>query len=497
MKTTVAIFFVLVIIGCTASKTSYNPNGKFSPQQLQEDYTLFESILEESHPGLYWYTPKDSMDYYFEQGKLMLHDSLTETKFRNVLSYVVEKIRCGHTAVKPSKKFSKYMDTARAPIFPLTLKFWPDTAVITSVLNRRDSTIRGGVVTTIDSRSINKIVDSLFQFLSADGFNLTHKYQTLSNRGAFGNIYTSVFGTKLRYQITYQDSLFQRKSVTVNSFVARDTSRRAARTEKKISPLQRRKMNLVSTRRLRFDSTMNIAYLDLNTFAKGYYLNSFFKRSFRQLKKKRVNNLVIDLRGNGGGSVSNSNLLTKYISQKPFKIADSLYALRKGSKYGLYQQNHLLNWLFLVFFTHKKSDGYYHFRYFEGKYFKPKKRNHFDDDVYVLTGGNTFSASTLFVDAVKHQNNVTIIGEETGGGAYGNNAWLIPDVILPNTRVRFRLPLFRLVINKNLPKGRGIMPEVQALPTVNDIRKGVDFKMLKAKELIQAKENKFISKEMP
>ena len=45
---------------------------------------------------------------------------------------------------------------------------------------------------------------------------------------------------------------------------------------------------------------------------------------------------------------------------------------------------------------------------------------------------------------VREQDNVTIIGEETGGGAYGNNAWLIPDVTLPTTGVRFRLPLFRL-----------------------------------------------------
>ena len=61
------------------------------------------------------------------------------------------------------------------------------------------------------------------------------------------------------------------------------------------------------------------------------------------------------------------------------------------------------------------------------------------------------------------QDNVTIVGEETGGGAYGNTAWLIPDVTLPETGVRFRLPLFRLVIDKNYPKnGKGVQPEVEA-----------------------------------
>jgi hypothetical protein len=77
------------------------------------------------------------------------------------------------------------------------------------------------------------------------------------------------------------------------------------------------------------------------------------------------------------------------------------------------------------------------------------------------------------------------VGEETGGGAYGNTAWLIPDVTLPRTGVRFRLPLFRLVIDKNEQKGRGVMPEIEALPNSYDIRRNVDYKMEKIYELLR------------
>jgi hypothetical protein len=81
------------------------------------------------------------------------------------------------------------------------------------------------------------------------------------------------------------------------------------------------------------------------------------------------------------------------------------------------------------------------------------------------------------------------VGEETGGGYYGNTAWLIPDVTLPNTGLRFRLPRFRMVINKDRVKdGRGIMPDVWALPSVDAIRGGVDFKAMKVKELISQQE---------
>lgn len=140
----------------------------------------------------------------------------------------------------------------------------------------------------------------------------------------------------------------------------------------------------------------------------------------------------------------------------------------------------------MTFLTRKRRDGYYHFGYFERHYFKPKKKNHFDGKVYVITGGNSFSATTLFASALKDQQNVTIVGEETGGGAYGNSAWLIPDATLPVTGVRFRLPLFRLVIDKNTPKnGRGVQPEIESFPTVDAIRRNADYKLEKVMQLIR------------
>src|SRR4029078_4479532 len=133
-------------------------------------------------------------------------------------------------------------------------------------------------------------------------------------------------------------------------------------------------------------------------------------------------------------------------------------------------EKYFLNRLFMIAFTRKKKDGHFHFGYFERHRFKPKEKNHFNGKSYILIGGNSFSATTLFASALIKQENVTVVGEETGGGAYGNSACLIPDVTLPETGVRFRLPLFRLVIDKNAPKtGRGVEPEVESLPTVDAI----------------------------
>ena len=484
----VTLCFLFMLGSCAVSKNNYNPNKKFSPQQLQKDYEVFRDVLEESHPSLYWYTPKDSVDYYFEVGANRLHDSLPEYKFRNVLSYVLSQIRCGHTSVRASKAATKYSERTRGLMFPLSVKAWNDTVLVTSNLSRRDTNVmRGVLLKSIDNKPVSVIVDSMFRYISADGYNLTHKYQTISNGGVFRSMYGSIYGLKTRTPVEYIDTagVLRKADISLGMQMV-DTLRIRNGQEHRVSRRERKKAALRSFRNMRIDTAMNTAFLEVNTFASGSDLRPFLKTSFKKVRKQNIQNLVVDMRGNGGGSVLLSNLLTKYIADDPFKISDTLYALKRKSSRQQYMQNYFLNRLFLLFLTHKKKDGHYHFTHYENKKFKPKKKNHFDGTTYIVIGGNTFSAATLFTKAVADQPNVIVVGEETGGGAYGNTAWLIPDVTLPNTKVRFRLPLFRLVIDKNEQKGRGVMPEVEAGPSVRAIRRNEDYKMDKVLELIKS-----------
>lgn len=492
-----AVLFVMLILlfltGCGTNRGAFSPNKKYSPEQLQRDYSIYESLLEEYHPGLYWYTSKDSMDYYFRWGREQLRDSMTEPDFRRVLTFVTARINCGHTTVRSSRSWSKYADTVRlGKMFPLTMKIWDDAMVVTANLNRRDSILKRGVlVTAINGKNKSSLVDTLFQYISTDGYNRTHKYQTLSNRGFFGSLYTTLFGLSDKYVIDYKDSAGHTGRVTVPVYnpVADTPLVRGTRSFRPVqSPSKQviRQQRLNAVRLLRIDTVNHSAMMDLASFGRGYRLRKFFHDSFKVMKENKIGHLIIDVRSNGGGSVSNSTTLTRYIAGDKFKISDSLYAVRKRGDYQQYIQNHFWNRLFMTFFTRKKKDGYYHFGYFERHYFKPKRNNHFNGKVYILTGGNSFSATTLFTSAVIKQENVTVIGEETGGGAYGNSAWLIPDATLPETGVRFRLPLFRLVIDNNIPKnGRGVQPEIPSLPTVEAIRRNADFKVEKAMELIK------------
>jgi C-terminal processing protease CtpA/Prc len=120
--------------------------------------------------------------------------------------------------------------------------------------------------------------------------------------------------------------------------------------------------------------------------------------------------------------------------------------------------------------------------------FKPKRKNHYNGKVYVLINGLTFSASTLFCNTIKGQENVILAGEETGGGWYGNSGILIPKIVLPNTKLRIRLPFFRLVQYQHIPiKGTGVAPDIYIGPDWRDVINDVDTKLERVRQMISNK----------
>src|SRR5215813_10892106 len=91
----------ILITSCREVKyASYTPQIKLAPDKLKADLVLLKKIIEANHPSLYWYTPKDSVDLYFNETLQSINDSLTEFQFRKKVSWFIAKLRCGHTSVR-------------------------------------------------------------------------------------------------------------------------------------------------------------------------------------------------------------------------------------------------------------------------------------------------------------------------------------------------------------------------------------------------------------
>ena len=480
---------VLPLLNSSFAQKGYPTLPKIAPDLLRSDLSLLQNILEANHPSLYWYTPKDSMDLYFANAINSITDSMDEVAFKNKIAYVVSRIRCGHTTVRFSKAYSKKAARFRFPQFPLSVKTWDDSMVVVSNITPGDSVLkRGTVITAINGMSNRRLLDTLFQYMSTDGYSDNYKSQVLS--GNFPAWYKTILGLDSTYEISYIDPQGKAANTTIYNF-----SPKVEVSEKQVKALpavqkptrkQLRKAGLLQKRSLTIDTLGSTAYLRLTTFSTGF-LRGFFRRSFRTLHELQIRHLVIDIRENGGGKVGSSILLAKYLSDHSFKVGDSVVAISRKFKYGRYIKPAWLYWLAMNFGARKKADGKIHIRYYEDHDFEPKKTNHFNGDVYILQGGYTFSAATMFMSWVKGQSNVTTVGEETGGGYYGNSAMHIPTITLPNTKLQVSLPMYRLVMDTTRPRGHGFIPDIEVKPSSTAIRLGGDLKLAKIRELIQQK----------
>ncbi|HET9057530.1 MAG TPA: S41 family peptidase [Chitinophagaceae bacterium] len=485
-------YFILLIIFLTScgvnNHTSFSPKRKFSVQKMQEDYSILRNIYEKSHPGIYWYTSKDSMDYFFDSGYTKIKDSMTEPEFKNLLSQTIQHIKCGHSSTKYSRKYDYHLFNNRLPQFPLQLKVLNDSLVMLFNAHRKDSLFyRGAIITSINGYKAKKIIDTLCSVISTDGVSLNFKYQQITNN--FPYYYSGVFGVQKDYTIKYITKEGIESTTTIKAYKpAEDSLRRIGITASLIpkkTKKQVRQEKRLQTFSASIDTFNKLAILNVNTFGSNLK-RRFIKRAFKQIKNSGIQHIAIDLRLNGGGLINKSIYLARYLKNSPFRFMDSVVAVNNKLTSGKYIHHRFVYTVGLWFLTKKGRDGNYHFRLFENRLYSPKKQNFFKGKIYLLTGGNTFSAASLFASSLKGQANVVVVGEETGGGYYGNNGVFIPDIVLPNTHIRVRLPLFRVVNNKSFTKdGHGVKPDIEVMPTVQTIMRNIDPKMEKIRELVK------------
>jgi hypothetical protein len=493
MKKTSILYIItgMLAVGLSScSSTShvpYSPQKKYSPQELQEDLQLMEQTLRRNHPSLHWYASEEEVQQAFAKAYRAAQDSLNENTFRNLLNETVSVLRCGHTSVRNSRQYNWYTAGSRPAGFPLGLKITDDsTLIVTSNLYRTDSILRRGVqLTSINNRTAKQLIDTLLPLVPIDGYSNNFSYQNISNN--FGRFYNSRFPLDSSYEIQFynQQGILQTTQLRWYD-PKKDTLRRRPAVQPSATAPSRRQLKLQSVRSFTIDSSGRYALLRINTFTHDFK-RSWLRKRFRDLRKKKVDQLVVDVRNNGGGLIQSSLLLTRLVKQTPFTFTDSITAItRKIESKARISKRFYAN-MGMTFLSRKINDTLYRFRYFQKKEYQPHRLG-YNGNIYILTGGFSFSATTMFLANVKGQENITLVGEETGGGWYGNNGVFIPDIILPHTRLRVRLPLYRIINKKHLPaNGSGVLPDVEVKPTTENIRSNSDPKMEKALELIRGK----------
>jgi len=454
---------------------------EFNKRDLIEDFDILTNALEEAHTGLFWYTSKSDYTGLKKEiiNKINESESLTELQFYNIIAPIIDITNEDHCDISLSEKTSSML-YEKGKCFPFLVKFIDNKPFLYNSNKQDENNINGYELLEINGVKIDSIIEKIFKTFASDGYITTSKYRWLDDVG-FSKLYAITFDWKAdSYKIKVKSPNLNIKNLTIKSctfnVLANEFINFINKTKKDNFPVE-------------FKIENGIAKLIVQTFNsyeyKGAKINfhKFIRSSFKEIRQKKINNLIIDVRANGGGTEGYEDFLFSFLTNKPYtkykyvETNNNHYSFYQYTDYSDAKDQKEFEKLINKEFDYNKETGKF---IRKTKIEKPAKlqKKPYLGNLYILAGGVTYSGGAEFCSLVKNNTKATFIGEEVGGGYYGNTSGYSFTLTLPNTNIDVEIPIVRFVLNVDgQEKGTGVKPDYKVEPTMNDFLNGIDTEM--------------------
>lgn len=382
------ILIALILMGCLSCTNQPN-SDKISSIQAISDLEAFTSALQEIHPDLFFGCSEASFHEEYQKIRKQLPDKpISKVECYKYIQPLTTLLGDGHTQLYfPKDELIK----ENPLVFPLSVEVnTNDSSICVTNDCFPDTEIeKGSVITSINGIDSNTLIAEMLNYCGGErpSFRLSkvnrdfiHFLYMLYPNDAFRIEYSNGKG-KIESLIDAVPYL-QYEALTKKEVVAK--------TPYFFEVLDSR--TIVMT----FSS-----FSDLDAF------KLFSDSMFRAVKRMNIENLVIDMRMNGGGDSDIGDELFQYISSVPFRQFDK--TIRKYSD--------LQKKLAFENFGHDYSsqpNGIYELPFDSLIPLRPNPLR-FEGNTYLLISHTTFSSAGSFSWAFKKFNMGTIIGEESGG----------------------------------------------------------------------------------
>jgi C-terminal processing protease CtpA/Prc len=336
-------------------------------------------------------------------------------------------------------------------------------------------------------------MDKFLNIHPSDGYNITGKYHRIERRFSqyFTNFIDNSF-SKFSIEVLNPTNNEIRTFDTIASLNYKQFTKSQKEILEKYPNYSYKEVSSI-----KIENDVKTATITFNDFSPDEYedgRNGFKKlleNYFKSISDNKIENLIIDIRKNEGGDqgmedhllsylISKEYLKYKYVEIPSFTFSFLNYTTYTTKKSQDDFENNLREEFFL------DTDGRYLNKKETYKGDKPKENN-FKGNIYILINGLTFSGGSEFAALAKNYTNAKFIGEETGGGYYGNTSGDFVNFILPNTGLTGRIPICKIVIEpkvNNIPFGRGVLPDYKTQPTIEEYLNDFDAEMEFTKKLI-------------
>lgn len=507
-----AFLVLLLITSCTSIKHKNSLVAKpVAVEKLKKDVDYAYLKLQKLQPALYWYISKEQLDRKFDSLKTTITKPLTSFEFYEKITPVINEVRQGHVATSPlsriySKKETKEMaKKGMGPFSQFDFMMFDDKLFVAKNKSIDTTIAVGSEIVRIDNVPTEELLKKYRKLMTSDGYNTTFYKHQLPKKFSTFYVYENGIKDSLLYQFKYNDSVknvwIKRKKPENAATTAKDSIAKKptkAEKKKKLAALKKKRMfNSINgfddatqtyQRSLKFfENDSSIAVLKIKSFSVGHY-QPFYKDAFKRIRENKSKTLILDLRGNPGGRLSEINQLYAFVADSAIAFADKSEVVSKSSflKRDYFGGGLATNfvktlaypfYVSYIFLKVKKEGDKYYYQTSESKV-KPLPEDRFKGKMYVLIDGGSFSASSIISSNLKGSKRAVFVGEETGGAFNGTVAGQMPIVELPNSRVKIRVGLMKIAAHyKTEEEGHGIRPDIEMTPTLDDKIKGNDPEM--------------------
>ena len=384
------------------------------------------------HPYPFKFISKEQFWKNIETKKSLITEHTTYAEFAWHCNAIIASLGCSHTT--SSTMQNAYHEFGIVPLektFPLQVRLIDGKLFVVNPMNNTNKIKIKDEISTINGIETPKLISDIFQHISAQANSETFRRQKFNTSFALMIPYTLGLPKTFEVQLKgSNESIMLKKPVNFAS----EWYDQAA---------------INCPNNLCFDIVdKNTAILTISTF--NYYdwnnehlvFNAFIDKSIQELHNKKIKNLIIDVRYNGGGSQYPSIYLLQHLVDKAF-----------------------------IYYSKSEFEGKTETFYGEGV-FQPNL-NRFKGKVYFLIDGNGTSTTGHFMSLVKSLNLGTIIGEELGSNQFCTAGQTL-----------CRLKHTKLVVSiannvhissaTNLPDDIGIRPDFYVTQNIDEYLNSVD-----------------------
>ena len=441
-----------------------------NPSELQEDFDYMLKTLEETHPNLYAYIPKDEFIKKTDEYRESISKPMSKPEFYKILYKTIALIKQGHTMVFGDAGFGEFKNEGGLS-FPFKISFFSDHIYIDQNYSLNNQLTKGTELIAVNKIPVTKIIEDFTPYLVVRPNGYISK--TLAYH--WSKLLWLEYGFSEKFTISY---------ILPNGDSIRTTTINGVKKElitKDNTPRYKNDLDY------RIEKDRSLAVMEINTFEFQFdEYDSLLRSSFKDIKQNGINNLIIDVRANHGGNANLIGTLVDYLTSKPYitsaksevKTSEAtkkcytthpifVNAIEQARK----AEDNSSDFIKLVnCFLEKPAGTITTFP--EEKTIPEENEYRFTGKTYVLTSDETFSGGTGFSVIIKDNGIGCIVGNETSDNPTDYGCIMLFE--LPNTKINIQNSTQYTVRPAGYDDNRGVIPDFKVVPTYLDLINGYD-----------------------